>query len=487
MSQSLKDLKRKSVRGGVVTVTAQAASIFIQLVSTVTLARLLSPTDYGLLAMVMAITSFAGLFRDFGLSAAAIQRGDLSAAQQSSLFWLNVAIGSVLMVILAVGSPLVAWFYGQPKLTGITAVLSVTFLLASVGTQSGASLIREMRFGRHAVATIGGSVVSLGVSVTAALEGAEYWALVWGNVAGTTATTVGLFFLASFRPGLPQRKVGARSLVSFGASITAFDFVNYFQRNLDNILVGKVWGADVLGLYSRAYQLLMFPINAIRSPINSVAFPAMSKLQREHDALRSYYLQATTLIGLLSMPLCAFCFVSVEPLVRFLLGESWNGVAPIFKWLAVAAFIQPAAGFAGSLVMSLGQGKRYLFGGIFNSVVICAGFVLGVRWGAIGVAVAYAITNYLVLYPWLTYIFRETPVRFGDFCSALRLPAGVSVVGVTFAYPLALASKDLPPLTQLLILGGVFLLAATAALLAFPRGRSVLRSLAAIRCGNAAA
>jgi PST family polysaccharide transporter len=276
LSQDLHDLKRASLRSGMVTVTAQVVTIAIQLVSTVTLARLLSPADYGLLAMVMVVTSFAGLFRDFGLSSAAIQRGDLTAAQQNGLFWLNLSIGGVLTVVLALAAPLVAWFYGEPRLTAIATVLSRTFLLASAGTQSGASLIREMKFGRHAVATIGGALVSLAVSIVAALRGEGYWALVWGNIAGTSATALLLLVLASFRPTWPRRATGTRSLVSFGASITAFDFVNYFQRNLDNILIGKFWGPDVLGLYSRAYQLLMFPINAIRGPINSVAFPAMS-------------------------------------------------------------------------------------------------------------------------------------------------------------------------------------------------------------------
>jgi len=481
VSQNLSDLKRKSVRGGIVTVSAQALAILIQLASTVTLARLLSPADYGLLAMVMAITSFAGLFRDFGLSAAAIQRKDLSVAQQSTLFWLNVAIGAALMVLLAAFSPWVAWFYGEPKLTEITLALSVTFLLASIGTQSGASLIREMRFGRNAVATISGSIVSLVVSIVAALRGAEYWALVWGNIAGTTATTICLLALASFRPGLPQRGVGTGSLVSFGASITAFDFVNYFQRNLDNILIGKVWGADALGLYSRAYQLLMFPINAIRGPINSVAFPAMSKLQAEPDSLRRYYLQTTTVIALLSMPLCAFCFISVDPLVRLLLGDNWMGVASIFKWLAVAAFIQPAAGFAGSLVMSLGQSRRYLCGGIFNSVVICSGFVIGVQWGSVGVAAAYALTNYTVLYPWLTFLFRQTPIAFGDFCHALRLPVAVSAAGVALAYPVTFASQSWLPLVQLSVLGVAFLLGATSLLFASKRGRAIIRGVRASR------
>jgi PST family polysaccharide transporter len=472
----LQDLKRKSLRGGKVTVGAQAASIIIQLLSTVTLARLLSPADYGFVAMVMAVTGFVGLFRDFGLSAAAIQRTELTSAQQSGLFWLNVLIGGSLTILLATASPLVAWFYGEPKLMSITQALSITFLLASAGTQSGVSLVREMRFDKQAGATISGALVTLAVSVWAASRGMGYWALVWGNIVGTATSTGLLLWLSSFRPMWPRKNIGARSLVSFGASITAFDFVNYFQRNLDNILIGKLCTADVLGLYSRAYQLLMFPINAIRGPINSVAFPAMSKLQIERDKLRDYYLQTTTLIAFLSMPLCAFCYISVDPLVRILLGEKWIGVSSIFKWLAAAAFIQPAAGFSGSLVMSLGQGRRYLYGGIFNSIVICLGFAIGVQWGAIGVAMSYAITNYIILYPWLSYAFRKTPVTFIDFCSALKLPILVSIAGLAIAAPIALMIKGSPALLQLAILGASFGAGSTTLLLSSTQGRLTLKS-----------
>ena len=165
------DLKKKSVRGGMVTMVSQAASIGIQLTSTVVLARLLSPEDYGVIAMVMAVTSIAGLFRDLGLSSAAIQKKNLTRAQQSNLFWLNVVMGSLLTTIVAVGSPLVAWFYGKPELTAVTLALSASFLIGSIGTQHGAMLVRNMQFGRKAAATITGSVVSLVIAITLALNG----------------------------------------------------------------------------------------------------------------------------------------------------------------------------------------------------------------------------------------------------------------------------------------------------------------------------
>ena len=424
------DLKKKSVRGGMVTMVSQAASIGIQLTSTVVLARLLSPEDYGVIAMVMAVTSIAGLFRDLGLSSAAIQKKNLTRAQQSNLFWLNVVMGSLLTTIVAVGSPLVAWFYGKPELTAVTLALSASFLIGSIGTQHGAMLVRNMQFGRKAAATITGSVVSLVIAITLALNGYSYWALVWGSLAGSAATTLLLFSLSPFWPQLPSKGAGIRGMLKFGANITAFDFVNYFARNLDNILIGRYWGAGSLGMYSRAYQLLMFPINTIRGPIQAVAFPAMSKFDPDSPKFRQYYLSVVRLVATASMPLIAWIFVSSEEIVMLGLGPTWSHVIPIFNWLAVAAFIQPVSSLRGLLLLSSGQGRRYLEAGLITSVVVSAGFAIGVCWGAVGVAVSYAISICLLAQPMHNYCCRGTAVKNGDLLGASWRPMATSLTGV---------------------------------------------------------
>ncbi len=409
---------------------SQAISIAIQLTSTVILARLLSPDDYGVIAMVMAITAFAGVFRDLGLSSAAVQKKDLTRAQQSNLFWLNVAMGAVLTTIVAAASPLVAWFYGRPELTLVTVALSFTFLIGSLGTQHGARLVREMQFGRMAVATIAGSIAGLITSVTLALQSFAYWALVWGLLSGAVTTTVLLFILSPFRPALFSRNAGIREMVGFGANVTAFDLVNYFHRNLDNVLIGKFWGADALGLYSRAYQLLMFPITAVRGPINAVAFPAMSKLQGQPEDYRNYYRKVTHLLAWVSMPTTAFLFVASAPLIQLLLGNKWAGVSPLFSILAIVGFIQPTASLRGLVLMSLGNGKKYLRWGIINAIFISLGFTIGVRWGPQGVAWSYVVTTYLILPFSLIYVFYGTPVRPSDYWKSIRSPAIASVVAV---------------------------------------------------------
>ena len=217
-----------------------------------------------------------------------------------------------------------------------------------------------MRFGRQGVAQVSGAIVHLAVSATLAVEGFWYWSLVWGHLAGAATAAGLLFVLSPFRPELPSRNTGLKEMLRFGANVTAFDLVNYFQRNLDNILIGRFWGAGPLGLYSRVYALLMFPISNLRGPIAAVAFPALTRLQDQPEAYRAYYLRVTSLIAALSMPLTAYMFVAAAPVIELVLGRQWLGVAPISRYLALAAFIQPSSSFAGSLMLSLGQGRRVL-------------------------------------------------------------------------------------------------------------------------------
>lgn len=455
----LADLKRKSVRGGLATLLGQGISTGVQLVSTVVLARLLSPEDFGVISMVGTVTAFAGLFRDLGLSSAAIQKRDLSCALQSSLFWINVTIGAVLTGLLAAASPLVARFYARPELTMVTVALSFNFLISSLGTQHGVLLTRRMEFGRKALAEVGGAILGLTVSIGLALRGYRYWALVWGGLSGSVASVLLLLAVSPFRPSWPRKDAGVMALLGFGANVTAFDIVNYFHRNLDRLLIGRVWGAEAVGLYSRAYALLMFPIQAIRNPLNAVAFPAMTKLQNDPEAFRAYYRRATSTVAYLSMPLCTFLLLSAKPVIYVLLGERWLGVVPIFAILAAVAFIQPAASLRGLVLLALGCGRRYLHWGVFNAVFVTAGFVLGLRWGPVGVAAGYGIATYAILQPSLYLFFRGTPVTSSDFWRAIARPAIGSVLSAPVLLLLPAASGG-PTQSILYLLCGALLYAA---------------------------
>jgi polysaccharide transporter, PST family len=479
--QSLAEIKRSSVRGGAVTLLAQGASLVLQLISTVVLARLLLPREYGVIAMVTAVTAFAGLFRDLGLSVSTIQRRQLSDAQLSTLYWINVAMGALLTVAVAASAPIVSWFYGRPELFAVTAVVSLNFLIGSFGAQPGALLTRNMRFGRIAIATLSGAVLSVALSIAFALRGFGYWSLVFGGLAGSVVSSILLNSLCGWRPGIPVKGAGVRSLLRFGANVTAFDFVNYFHRNLDNILIGRMWGADALGLYSRAYSLLMFPINNIRGPLNAVAFPAMSRLQTQPLQLKAYYRRVTAFVAFLSMPIMAFVFVGAIPVVQLTLGDRWLGVAPIFTALAATGFIQPVTTMFGVVVLSAGLARRYLKLGLFNTVCMCTGFIVGSFYGPRGVAIGYGVATYVTAYPLMYWTFQGLPITLRDFAQAIFRPAIASVIAATGTSAIAKLIIHPSPLLELTVMAGVFGPMFILCFLALPGGREEIAKMISIK------
>jgi PST family polysaccharide transporter len=471
------ELKRSSVRGGAITMISQLMGVGIHLLSTVVLARMLSPNDYGIMAMVLAVTGIAGLFRDLGLSSAAIQKKDLTHQQLTNFFWLNVSMGAALTVIVAACSPLVAWFYGRPELTAVTLVLSTGFVIGSLGAQQGAFLVRKMWFGRNAFATLTGSAVTLITSILLAWSGYSYWALVWGMLVGSAITSALLFVVSPFRPGLPARGAGIREMVKFGANVTGYDLVNYFARNADNMAIGRYWGAGPLGFYSRAYSLLMLPIVMIRGPITAVGFAAMSRLQDQPEEYRNYFRKICGILAAASMPLAALLFVASEPLIEIALGPQWHEVVPLFEVLAAVALIQPTLTLWGMVVLSRGQARRYFHLGIVNSAASVAGILLGLEYGPLGVAAGYAISVYVMAYPSLRWALHGSPLSPADFFASAWRALVSSLIATGCGRLISVVLRELPPLGEAAIIGLSFFLIYLATMRLLPGGKAEIEAI----------
>lgn len=413
------DLKRRSVRGGTATLAGQGGRVLLRTVSVAILARLLTPDAYGLIAMVTAVTGFVEVFKDLGLSIATVQNRAINHTQVSTLFWINTGLGLCIALLIAILAPAIAWFYGEPSLTWIALGLASTFIFSGLAVQHQALLRRQMRFAALAWIEIISSGAGVVAAIIAAWHGMGYWALVLMELATAGAYMIGVWLACGWRPGLPERRSDVRAMLGFGANVTGFNIVNYFARNADNLLIGKFCGSNILGLYSRAYALLMLPISQIRGPLQAVALPALSRIQDDPKRFERYYAKLVSVVAFVTMPLTVFLAVCARGVVGLLLGDQWQAVSPIFQVLAIAGLIQPVATTKGLVLLSLGQSGRYLKFGLLNSCVVVASFVVGIPWGAIGVAVAYAAVNYLILLPSLWYCYRFTPIRISTFFRAI--------------------------------------------------------------------
>lgn len=447
------DLKGRSVRGGAVTLAAQSSKFILRMGSTVVLARLLAPEDYGLIGMATVIIGFVELFKDLGLSAATVQKAEVNHQQISTLFWINLIISCLVGLIVAVSAPAVAWFYNEPRLTGITLALASSFLFGGLTVQHQALLQRQMQFATLAKIDIISMVVSIAVAIVAARYGMGYWALVLMQIASAITNAALVWLTCSWRPGKPLKATGVRSMLAFGGNLTGFRLVNYFSRNLDNVLIGRYWGSQELGLYAKAYQLVLLPIQQINNPVNSIALPALSSLQNDPEKYCRYYYKAILLITTLGMPIVCFMFAAADKVILLMLGEQWLGAVPIFRFLMPAAFIGTFNVAGGWVYQSLGRTDRQFRWGIVTSTINVIIFLISVRWGAIGVAAAFGLSRPIIFLLNISYCYLDTPLRITKFLSTISKPAISSIVaGILVAIINQLLKISLSLVGELLII-----------------------------------
>ncbi len=425
------DLGRQSVRGGAITLSSQGVLFVLRMVSTVVLARLLSPEDFGLISMVTVVVTFAVMFKDAGLSMATIQKPEITHEQISTLFWINIFLSASLGFCVLAASPLVSWFYAKPELTAVTAVLSISFIISGLTIQHQALQQRHMHFGQIACVQITAQLLTLLVTVVFALLGWRYWSLVFGTLTQAFAGTILTFLFCPWIPGWMKKGTGVRDMLKFGGHLTAFSFVNYFSRNADNLLIGKFIGASELGLYSKAYQIVYLPLVNVRNPLNALAFPVMSKMQNDPARFRRYYKKLVFAMAFLSMPLMAYCIMFPHELITLLFGERWLEMKTVFRLLAIAGFSQTVIGTRGMILLACGRSDLYLKFGTIGAILTVIGFVIGLKWGITGVAASFIITSYLPQYHMFAIAFRTTPCTFGDLlggCGAVAVFSWFSVL-----------------------------------------------------------
>lgn len=424
------DLKGRSVRGGLLNLTSQGVQFLIQFISTVVLARLLTPADFGLVAMVATVTGLGQAFADLGLSEATIQRKDINHDQVSILFWINVAIGLGLTLATVALAPALAWFYRDPRLINITLVLSLTFLIGGLRVQPDALLKRQMRFSSLAVRDVVSYGLAVTVAITLARGGAGYWALVALPMTLNFTQMVLTVLMVNWRPGLPRRDANVRSMIAFGSNVAASYFIVTVNRNADNVLIGWYWGASPLGLYSRAYNLLMLPVRQLTASASSVAIPAFSRTQDDPEHLARYYLRAANLIMWIGAPLFAFLFVVAKPLIGIVLGNQWQEAAPVFQILAISALGQLLLELSIWLFVGRGQSKQLLKLLLIISPIIIAGFVIGLPFGIKGVALSGSVVLVSMI-PWmLKFAFRGTTLTLQRAGRALVYPLSLGLAAV---------------------------------------------------------
>lgn len=405
------NLGRAGARGAGVTLAAQGVRFCLQIGSLVVLARLLTPADFGLVAMVTAVIGVAEIIRDFGLSSAAIQAKSLSDAERTNLFWVNVGIGTTCAAVTVSVSPLIVKIYGAPQLHPIILSLAWLFVVSGANTQFRAELSRSLRFKSLAVTDISSQAAGIGVAITSAVMGVGYWAIVFQQITVVVTTCTMNILQCEWRPGLFRRSVSLGRFFRFGSSLLGMQALGYATNNVDNVAIGSYWGAESLGLYGRAYQLLIVPLNQLSNALTQVVLPVLSRVQSD-DATYDRYLHRVQL-------LCCYMFgvgfaIAAglsAPLVHLLFGPAWTGVAPIFAILAVGGMFRGFAQVGYWMCLSRGltglQLRLYL---VMRPVMITL-ILVGLPWGPVGVATGHSVAFFVDWFASLLWVGRTSGIN----------------------------------------------------------------------------
>lgn len=407
------NLSKRAVSGGVVTGLSQAAKFLTQILSVILLSRLLRPEDFGVFAMSTPVVALAALMQDLGLSQAMIASTSLRAGLASSVFYLNLAASVVVAVaLITLAGPLAA-FYNQPAVTAVLQMSAFGVALAGISSIHLALLTRNMRYGYLAIVEAISSVVGLAGALLHAYLSPSPMALATMVVCTGISTAILSWSFTKWLPGKPAFTAETVRLLGFGSGLTGFNLTNYLARSSDNIIIGKVLGAFQLGIYDRAYRLMLAPLQQINNPLSKVLIPVLSRLRTDPTRYSSAYRRAVSLVNLTTVPGIIFLGLSAEQTIPFLLGSEWQPSAKIFSILAIAGVHQPFTATLGWLFISQERGNDFAKWGLFNAVTCLFAFIIGVRWGIVGVASAYAITDVLIRMPvvwwWAT---RTGPIEF---------------------------------------------------------------------------
>ncbi|MGE3803668.1 MAG: lipopolysaccharide biosynthesis protein [Gemmataceae bacterium] len=432
----LTGLGRRTASNAAVTTASQGIRFVVNITSTLVLARLLTPQDFGLVAMVTAFTGFLELIKDGGLSIATIQRQEITQGQVSNLFWVNLGLGFSITCVVAGSAPVIAWFYGEPRLVPVTIAVSLTFLLTASAVQHQAIMRRQMRFVAVATIQIVASVTSLAVAIGMACTGWGYWSLVGSLLAGAVTNGLTTWLLSDWRPGLAVRGVGTRNLVGFGAHLTGAALLQTTIKAVDTLLIGRFYGPDAVGFYSRGSALLINPLQQFLSPFSAVLVPTLARVQDDPERFRRLFLPMLQLIALLALPMAGFLLASSEPLVDVLLGEKWAATVPIFTAFSVIAVYGPIGNASTWLFTSQGRGGELLSASFICSVFTLLSIIVGTSFGPVGVALCYSLSGLLISLPVLFYFAgRRGPIRTRELwdCLLTNVPLGVLVFFTTFA------------------------------------------------------
>jgi polysaccharide transporter, PST family len=481
------EVRQRGVRSAGVTVLSQALAFGIQLAATVVLARLVAPKDFGLLTMVTTSSLLLASFGQAGFIEAVVQREKIDHLLVSNLFWISVSAGLLLTLGFAATGTLMARFYGNPQVESVAVAMSLTIFLTIISAIHLALLTRAMRYSAISANALLARAVSVAVSILLAWEGCGRWALVAGAVAQALTQSIGAWTLCRWIPTRPRRVAGTAWMVRFGLGIYARYCLNYFAKNMDNVLVGRAFGAQSLGFYKKAFDIFVLPASQLNSPLWHVAVSALSRLKPISAEHRRYFLGGLSVLAFVGMGVGADLTLVANDLIRFLLGPGWEETGRIFMFFGPGIGVMLLYETHGWIHVSIGRADRWFRWGIVEFGVTGLMLLLALPWGPVGMAIAWTASYWILMIPAFWYAGRPIDLGIAPVLSAVwkytlaSLLASCTSVGVSRGIPHFIALPEpVGALARIVSTSLCFAALYVGAVILLHRGYAPLQQVAAL-------
>lgn len=476
-ADSREKLSKDSTRGGIISVVTQVIKFLAQVLTLSILARLLSPDDFGTIAMALVLISILKMFTGQALATGIIQRHAISSGQVSGFFWISAGLCAGLALFASLLSPGMAWFFQEPVLAAIIPAMSVQILFAGASASHLALLTRSMQFGVISGIDLTCALLSKGIGIGAAVLGAQYWALVLIPVSYDGLRALLLWIFCGWHPHRSRFERSTWELLHFGAKLSATSLIDSISEQIDRVLIGKFWNPAALGLYTKSYELVHLPGKLINWPLERVAISALSRLQQHREDYRDFYAAVVENYLFFMLPAILLLHLAGKEIVAILLGNQWTDAVPILKVLALVVLLRSLLYPLQWYLVSRSRLKKLL---ILNMVIHglnITGIVAGLPWGPLGVSTALLVSAAISLPFAFHYVFSGTVVGVSDYLRTIwriLLAIGVTGVSVTAFRATPFASAPLPALASAasvgFLSGGIYL----ACMLLIPGGSTVI-------------
>lgn len=469
------DIKRHASSGFIFSALAQGTKLLTQFLSVIIMARILKPADFGLVAEVAPLYAFASMFHDLGLSQATIQKPNLTGDQVNAFFWINSGAGLLIAVCLCVCSPVVGWFYHDPRTVSLTIAMALLIGVGGFSNQHGALMQRRMAFRDQAIINMSGAVAGLMVSVLWGMLFNNYWALYAGMAVGTLLPALGVWISVKWRPGYPRLAAEMKEMLRYGMGIAGGNFLGFIVNNVSGVVIGRVLGGEPLGFYDRAARLLSSPLQQLIFPISGVVVPILYRLENDADKYRRTFLRTVGTISLTVLPGILWVIVASDIAVATLLGRKWQEAAPVFSILSFAALPQFINSAANWLILTQGRSKDYARWSLVSGIFSLIGLFAGLSFGILGIAIASAVVQILRTPLYWRVACRTGPVRAKQVVLTLvpHLAGGATAVPVLIALRYAWASSY--PLALLIVGTCASYAVVLTVVMMFPAGREAIK------------